>query len=394
MINVLKHFSFADDAIQLLAPGWAGPCSTATGGVVVTIEPTARVLAPWLAAMAGGPAVVWTLDGDRCALWLVRPDGRQIGPTEGSDAFLAAELATAISRFARPRGARVARVLADRTLPATERYRQTAKLLGVPAVEPETLRDTPGVLAVWESEAAVRRRLPVDGHGAWIVPVQPNLCLVVSDGSGPVPQPRTLGVALKVSGDAAPPALGLAWGASPGLWAVNGGVDMTFDRQPSQVQVTPTARRIAEFLGRPELEPGLADVLGRPLTAAQKVTMTAGLMGIAGLPVGATVEQLAEWAAAQDGAIHVPAPSGTTLSPRLTGRADLIHRFRRRRRIRRLRGLVLVLMVVSAGGALYSFDRASPVGFWSCLAALMAFGGTVNLATRLLHRTLPGHPQA
>ncbi|REF36353.1 hypothetical protein [Thermasporomyces composti] len=363
VLHLLTNPAHVNDAVRLVAPDWVGPgvfTASHPGGhaYLVTIEPTARTLGARLAAVTGKPAVAVTVEDERCSLWLAAPDGTQLGPTEGSDPVTATAAVELVGRWLgaafRSRGDTVAAALADRARPAVERHRQVAKLLDLEYVDPSTFRSRAGVLLIDAPADEVRARLPVDGHGAWVVPLDSARSLVVPDGSGPMPVPASFAGVVRGSR-----AVMVEWGDAPMLRAFGGNGERRTNLAHAYTldAARLEARQLAAVLGRPEIEAALTDVLRSP-AQGDRAALALRALSVEGVPVGANVDQLAAWAATRPGAVRVPAAAGTTLVLRPVLDDALRQTYRRRRAIRRLRWATFALMALSGLGAVVAWDRA------------------------------------
>jgi hypothetical protein len=386
VLHLLTNPAHVNDAVRLVAPGWTGPGEFTTGrpgghAYLVTTEPTARALGARLASVTRKPAVAVTVEDERCSLWLAAPDGTQLGPTEGSDPVTATAAVELVGRWLgaafRSRGDAVAAALADRTRPALERHRQVAKLLDLEYVDPSRFRSRPGVLLVDAPADQLRARLPVDGHGAWVVPLDSSRSLVVPDGSGPTPVPASFA---GVIGDSR--AVIVEWGETPLLRAVGGDGErwtkLADAYTPDAARLE--ARQLATVLGKPEIEAALADVLRSPQQGA-RAALALRALGVEGVPVGADVDKLAAWASTRPGAVRVSAARGTTLVLR---HGDTLRQtYRRRRAIRRLRWATFALMALSGVGTVLAWERAWD-DRWLLATGVFLVGFVVLLAAWLL----------
>ncbi|WP_020577947.1 hypothetical protein [Actinopolymorpha alba] len=341
-----------EDAIKLLAPDWVGGSAIDHTDFWVTVpmtEAAARTLAPLLAPLVGVRIVTVTVDADHCRLSLTRPDAAPIGPVDGRSTEQVAELATALGK---KNGAELAGVLASPKPPA-ERHRDAAGLLGLPF--PDTaLRGRAGVLVAWAPATTVRNLLPVEGHGAWVVPHGPNACLVVADGSGWAPHPGTFSEAFTAQNARALPSIGLSWGQDPTLWLSGDGsatrVELT-TQDPKNL--ASAAAGLASVVGRPDVESDASKALSPGRDPTYQATDLLRLLGVSEVPAGAPVEELAAWAASQEGAVRVEARAGTSLSLRHADPSALASTFRHRRTIRRVRKVLVLLAVVAGFGLVF-----------------------------------------
>ncbi|WP_460514806.1 hypothetical protein [Flindersiella endophytica] len=346
LLQANTHPDDLDDAIRLLDPGWTGGQAIDHSDFWVTApmpESAATVLAPQLAPMLGKRVVVVSVadagaeTDDSCRLWLAQPgsspDDPPVGPIDGRDPALVSTLASA---FFKRDGDELTAALTARKPPA-ERHRDVAKLLGLPRPDLESLHRQPGVVVVWAPPNDVRSRLVVDGHGAWLLPWDRDITLVVPDGTGWAPRAGTFAGAVERAGDRTVPWVAVGWGEQARLWGrgKSGKVELKLDEQEPK-RGESAAAALAKLLGRPELEAPARQALS-PGQPARRGSQVLHSLGIEGVPEGATVEQLAAWAAEQDGAVQLPARPGTSLAARRPDVAEVITRFRRRRTIRRVR---------------------------------------------------------
>lgn len=358
VLYVLASPSHVNDAVRLIGGDWAGPRTFGAGmpggkGRLVTTEATARTLGPLLASVTGQPAIAVTVEDERCALWLAAPDGRQVGPTEGNDRESSADVVEAAGRWLgaamRSRGDQVQAVLADRAAPAGERYQRVVGLLGLEYVDPASFRGSPGVVLAYAASDAVRAQLPVDGHGAWVVPLDGSRSLVVSDGTGPVPLPVTFqGLGVRTAS--------VAWGDVPSLVVrdADGERRVALDEDRTEGLARVEAEQIGKLLGDPSITSPLTDAI-----RAKRAPSVLLALGVRDVKIGASVEGLASWAAARPGAVHVPARPGTTLVPRAVSDDDVQRTYRRNVALRRTRWTTFALGVVTALGATFAWGKAA-----------------------------------
>jgi hypothetical protein len=388
MLQVNAHPDDVRDAIGLLAPDWPGGRVVGYPDFWTVVPSTpigARTLAPRLAPMLGVRVVTVTVDETGCQFWLVHPDGRQLGPVDGrgDGRGPADELAAA---FGKSNGPGLASVLADTSRAPLERQRAVSELLGLPFPDFDELHGRPGVALVWAPATTVRDRLPVDGHGAWVLPYGPELALVVPDGSGVAPRPDTFTPVLATKDDRDLPVVGVHWGNHPTLTANGKWGDASVDLSARDATVLSCAGgNVAKAVDRPELEALVEGTLGSTEDPEGRATELLRGLGAGTPPVGGAVERLAAWAAEQPDAIHVPARDDTAPTLRTADPARLASRFRRRRTIRRVRRGVLVGTVAAGVGVLYSWSEAR----FSWLLAAGAVFAVLLLVWIGLGRLLP-----
>lgn len=390
LLQANAHPDDLDDAIRLLDPGWTGGQSIGYIDFWTTApmpESAATVLAPQLAPMLGKRVVVVSVDDASCRLWLAQPSSSPedppLGPIDGRDPALVSTLASAF--FKRNGDELTAALTASK--PPAERHRDVAKLLALPLPDLESLRRQPGVVAVWAPLNDVRSRLVVDGHGAWLLPYGGDVTLVVPDGSGWAPRPDTFAGALERPGDRPVPWVAVGWGGGDAARLWGGGGDggggksgaftLKLDEQEPK-RGESAAAALAKLLGRPELEAPAKQALS-PGQPARRGNDVLNSLGFAGVPEGATVEQLAAWAAEQDGAVQLPERPGTSLAARRPDVAEVISRFRRRRTIRRVRLACGVVLFAAAWGMVWvvlsgPWILAVPVGLLIVLMVLARMG--------------------
>lgn len=356
LLQVNAHPDDVADAIALLAPDWSDGRVVGYPDFwsVVPVTPAgARTLAPRLAPMLGVRVVTVTVDAERCTLWLTTPDGTEVGPLDGrssapADAFTAA--------FRKQKAApEIVAALADEGRDPTERHRIAAKLLGLPMPDFDKLHGRPGVLLVSAPAQVVRDRLPVEGHGAWVLPYGPEQTLVVPDGSGTAPRPEQLQPAFATIATS----VGVHWGDKPTFIAAGRSEQVDLDlSEQNKDRLEKTGERVGAVLGRPELAEPIDRLLASTTAADDRAAGLLQLFGVEEVPVTASVERLAEWAAGRDGADRVVARHDTAPTLLHSDSAELTSTFRRRRTIRRIRRGVLVFTVAAGVGVLYSWSEA------------------------------------
>ncbi|MET9022379.1 hypothetical protein ABZV93_20595 [Actinopolymorpha sp. NPDC004070] len=377
-----------EDAIRLLAPHWAGGTAVDHSDFWVTVpttETAARALAPRLASLIGDDVVTTTVAGDECRMALDRPGGdRTVGPVDGRDTGAATELAGAL----RGRKAEEFAAALATDLPAAERHRSAARALGLPVPDLSGLRQHAGLLVVWAAAGTVRSRLPVDGHGAHVVPLGSNACLVVPDGSGWSTDPRTHGRAFTRTAGTPLPVVGIDWGTNPAMWVSSGPEDSTLDlAAPSRGQVAAAAAAVARVAGRPELETKVAAALdpAADVSAGRRAADLLGVLGAGDVPAGASAGDLASWAAERDGGTHVAAQPGRAVALRHDDPAAVAPAFRQRRNLRRVRNAAGILELVGWVGIVI-FVTQGPI-VWA--APTIVAIGLLELLRRYLKRRLP-----
>ena len=383
------------DALALASTPWPeeGVLRVRRWVSVAIGQADAQVVAPRLAAVTRRPVVVSTI-GSRCELSVVRPDGSGIGPTDGGNLPTTRAIASAVRRTGTKQAAEKAATVLSRTdLPPGERQFEALQALGVTTSPPKVRRAQPGLLVVHTSPSEAMSRLPHLGHGAWVVPRGGDSCLIVPDGSGMLPTPRTL-QELFAPGPSVAGSLTVIWGAVPMVLSRSRDEPLAYlvlGRNSTEKDVEQITKRVVQAAGLPDGD-GLAAALRNAPDMAGRLAAVLPYIGVHDVSADTSVEELAVWASKQDGSVHVPADGRSVTrmvaSVPSAGSArglDATARlFRRRRLLRRFRTTVGWLEAVAWVLGIYvAFDSPeSAVGVGVVIATMIA----IRMVTKRLLR--------
>jgi hypothetical protein len=322
-----------DAAISLLTPGRPVARQVVDNGIwtAVTVPlSSGRSLAPALRQALDRTTFLLTVGPEGGTLTLYSRDGQVAGPVDGREQRALADLLNPW-RFMR---ADVVAAALTSTADPLDRLSDVAAAMKVPDPVAPPNTESAGVVVVECPSGPVRGRLAAGGQGAILLPLG-TLTAVVADGSGPTPDP-----------------VGIAEYATTATGQIDRAVLVSWGPRPA-VETWGGAR------GAPSLAAGLDSGGSTPDSAERAAAVLTGL-GLPDVPVGATTEALASWAAAQPGAVRVTAAtSGVAVVLPVTDPEQVRTAVRHLRRLRRTQQGLGVAAVAAGAGVAIAWDEVS-----------------------------------